>query len=298
MPETPTTKTSNRTDQSDASDVVQPPPAPPRGAKPGIKGGKHVLPPPPKRKHKIPPPKPKHDKSKSKGAENDHVPPPPPRGEKALSKALSKAVSKGGAVAKKNAHPPPAAKRKHKKHDKSKAKTHPEGDSTTTTTSKSDESAAAAAGEAAKAGTEEVGAAIAIGCYVVAKKGSRNEQRGHVIAHAAGKKWKVQWDNDDGKANPGTYRGINLQVVNAGADEAKKTAPKKKHPPKRKHKVGMFKPGATVKSIATTGTRKGMRGTLVKSIDKALGTWEVKWSNGKPGKAYPESKLKVIKDSE
>jgi len=263
------------------------PPPPPRG----VKAKKHAHPPPPKRKHKIPPPEPKHDKSKSKG-----LPPPPPRG--------VKAVSKGGAAATKNAHPPPAkksahppppAKRKHKKHDKSKAKS----ESDSTSTNKSDESAAAAAaGDTAKAGTEEVSGAIAIGCYVVAKKGSRNEQRGHVIGHTAGKKWKIQWDNDDGKTNPGTYRGINLQVVNAGADAVKKTVHKKMRPSKGKHKVTKFKPGATVKSIATTGKKKGMRGTLVKSVDKSLGTWEVKWANGKPGKPYPESKLKVIKDSE
>ena len=205
------------------------------------------------------------------------MPPPPPRD--------AEASSKGGAGAKKNPHPPPPAKRKHKKHDKSKAKAHPESDSD---------------GDTDRAMQEEVGGsdAIAIGCYVVATKGSRNEQRGRVIGRAAGKKWNVQWDNDDGKPNPGTYRGINLQVVNAGADAVKTTVPKKMRKTKVKHKVGKFKPGATVKSIATTGKKKGMRGTLVKSIDKSLGTWEVKWANGKPGKPYPESKLKVIKDSE
>merc|ERR1711934_737611 len=57
----------------------------------------------------------------------------------------------------------------------------------------------------------------------MAKKGSRAGQRGKVIGRA-GVKWKIKWDKANGKPNPGTYRGVNLKVVEGGGGASKKKA--------------------------------------------------------------------------
>lgn len=133
----------------------------------------------------------------------------------------------------------------------------------------------------------------------VAKSGTRKGKRGTLVELATTdpRKWKVKWDN----GVPGKpYLESKLEKIHISNSVttqkslAKKTASRAR-PPKEKRSL---KPGDSVISIATTGTRRGKRGRLVKLVIKEPRKWTVSWDDGVPGKPYPESKLKQINGSD
>ena len=138
----------------------------------------------------------------------------------------------------------------------------------------------------------------------VAKSGTRKGKRGTLLELAATdpRKWRVRWD-DGVPGKPYSESKLEkIKVSNSVTTQqspslrtvAKKAA-SRAPPVKGKRSL---KPGDSVVSIASTGTRKGKRGKLVKLALKEPRKWTVSWDDGVPGKPYPESKLKRISSSD